>query len=72
MDGDFVEEGGAYPVFRQSGAYWIEAHRREDIPCRHLARIVIACQTSRDILIFGVHDMPYPLGSLIRPSDCIV
>jgi hypothetical protein len=42
IDRDFVEQGRAKNITTTDRVYRVEAHRAHDIPCRHLAAVLVA------------------------------
>ena len=45
--GHFIKQRASQNIVRQSGSDRIEAHSAENIPCRHLPRIIIAADACR-------------------------
>ena len=62
-----LSEGGAYGIVRLPGADWVKPHGGEQIPCRHLACIVVAAQPTRRVEIFCCH---YVAHMLLGFHDC--
>src|ERR1700756_3192156 len=46
MDHDSREDGRSKRVSRHAGAEWIESHRTQHVPGRHLPSIIVARQTT--------------------------
>ena len=51
------EQRTAYFLLSRSGICRIEAHRREHIPCRHLAAVFVATQACRTGIIQPSHNL---------------
>src|SRR5258705_5217138 len=46
MDHDSREDGRCKRVSRHAGADWIESHRTQHVPGRHLSSVIVTRQTS--------------------------
>src|SRR6266568_1183780 len=49
------------PVLWDAWTHLVKAESAQDVPCTHLPRIVVACQSVRPVPIFTLHECADPL-----------
>lgn len=72
IEGNLLEARGGKHIAVCGGTDRIEAHRREDIPSRHLTSIVITRQATRRVVVFCIEDIRHTLNGLFPFPDEIV
>ena len=48
-------------ILVRARAHRVEAQRREDVPCAHLAAVVVAAQAPDVVAVLAVHHLPQPV-----------
>ena len=63
MNGRLVEQRASDGIYRLAGAYLIEAHRIQYVPCRHLSAVFIA---RKSVGVVEVKRMQHLIHNLLR------
>ena len=72
IERDLLETGGCKHITACCRTDGIEAHRREDIPSRHLSCVIIARESSRGIIILSIENMGHTFNGLLTLANEII
>ena len=72
LEAGLGHDGAAELILATARLHLIEAHGGEQIPCRHLSHVLIACQAVLAGAILAIHYLAQNLLRLVGTSGVVV